>query len=153
MKNRRTAWSGLNTIGITVFFLGCFMALILFGTNIYRAVNASHIANNDRRSVLSYLLTVSRSDETGMRVQTLPEGQMLVIADGDTGFGTRIYLHDGSLVEDYGRLDGQLYPDAAAVIGETDVFEIVPMKEDLLRITTASGTVYIHVRNPEGGGE
>ena len=78
---------------------------------------------------------------------------MLVIADGDTGFGTRIYLHDGSLVEDYGRLDGQLYPDAAAVIGETDVFEIVPLKADLLRITTASGTVYIHVRNPEGGGE
>lgn len=149
MKQERRTWSGMSTIAITVFFLVCFLSLILFGTNIYRGVAESHTGNNNRRAVLSYLLTISRTNEADVKAEEGAYGDMLVIADGDTGYSTRIYQYEGSLVEDYGRSGGELYPSDASRIADNSMFEIEEISDDLLMITTDKGIVYIHVR---GGG-
>ena len=147
---RRGSWSGLTIIAITTFFLGSFLLLVLFGTNSYRHIAESQAENNHKRALLSYLLTAGKMSESDIYAGvTDTQEDMLVIADGDTGYGSRIYMYDGYLVEDYGRSGGELYPRDAARIADNSMFEIEEISDDLLMITTDKGIVYIHVR---GGG-
>ena len=150
MKSDETKRSGLSTVIVTVFFLGCFLAMILFGTGIYRDIAGGHQENSLRRSVLSYLLTISRINGSDITVSQGKYGTMLVIADGDTGYAVRIYQYDGRLVEDYGKPEGPLYPDAADRIAKTDRFEISEVKEDLLHVQTSEGSVYLHTGGKGG---
>ncbi|MBQ6126170.1 MAG: DUF4860 domain-containing protein [Erysipelotrichaceae bacterium] len=142
---KKESYSGLFIIGITAFFLGCFMLLIVFGVGVYRNVVEMQNSTNDLRSLSSYLLTVSKVGETGISVEEGAYGKMLVIEDGDTGHGNRIYVYEGELLEDFGKIGGKLYPDAAIRIAETEVFTIEELKNDLLKITTSAGSVYIHM--------
>lgn len=142
---KKESYSGLFIIGITAFFLGCFMLLIVFGVGVYRNVVEMQNQTNELRSLSSYLLTVSKVGETGISVEEGAYGKMLVIEDGDTGYGNRIYVYEGELLEDFGKINGKLYPDAAIRIAETDVFTIEEMENDLLKITTSAGSVYIHM--------
>ena len=133
-------------IGITAFFLGCFFLLILFGTGVYRNIVSLHSDTYELRSLSSYLLTVSKMGEADISHTEGEHGAMLMIEDRDSGYGNRIYLYDGYLVEDYGELGGRLFPDAAIRIDRSDLFEIKELDEDLLRIETDAGTVYIHLQ-------
>ena len=142
---KKESYSGLFIIGITAFFLGCFMLLIVFGVGVYRNVVEMQNQTNSLRSLSSYLLTVSKVGETGISVEEGAYGKMLVIEDGDTGYGNRIYVYEGELLEDFGKIGGKLYPDAAIGIAETEVFTIEELKNDLLKITTSAGSVYIHM--------
>ena len=142
---KKESYSGLFIIGITAFFLGCFMLLIVFGVGVYRNVVEMQNRTNDLRSLSSYLLTVSKVGETGISVEEGAYGKMLVIEDGDTGYGNRIYVYEGELLEDFGKISGKLYPDAAIRIAKTDVFTIEELENDLLKITTSAGSVYIHM--------
>ncbi|MBQ1306813.1 MAG: DUF4860 domain-containing protein [Erysipelotrichaceae bacterium] len=142
---KKESYSGLFIIGITAFFLGCFMLLIVFGVGVYRNVVEMQNQTNSLRSLSSYLLTVSKVGETGISVEEGAYGKMLVIEDGDTGYGNRIYVYEGELLEDFGKIGGKLYPDAAIRIAETEVFTIEELKNDLLKITTSAGSVYIHM--------
>ena len=109
MKKSRNNFSELSIIGITAFFLGCFFLLIIFGTGIYSDIVDSQSANIYERSLSSYLLTVSKMSESKIIYEDNSEvGQMLLIEDEDTGYGNRIYLYDGYLVEDYGQIGGKL---------------------------------------------
>ena len=146
---KKTSYSGIYIIALTTFFLGCFLLLVLFGTRSYRQVALRQSANNQHRALLSYLQTVTRSSETEIAVGEGEYGTMLTVADGDTGFGTRIYIYEGELVEDYGKLSSALMPKGATHIAETKSFEIEEVRDDLLQITTDEGSVYIHIR--EGG--
>ncbi len=142
---KKESYSGLFIIGITAFFLGCFMLLIVFGVGVYRNVVEMQNQTNSLRSLSSYLLTVSKVGETGISVEEGAYGKMLVIEDGDTGYGNRIYVYEGELLEDFGKIGGKLYPDAAIRIAETEIFTIEELKNDLLKITTSAGSVYIHM--------
>ena len=142
---QKESYSGLFIIGITAFFLGCFMLLIVFGVGVYRNVVEMQNSTNDLRSLSSYLLTVSKVGETGISVEEGAYGKMLVIEEGDTGYGNRIYVYEGELLEDFGKINGKLYPDAAIRIAETDIFTIEELENKLLKITTSAGSVYIHM--------
>ncbi|MBQ6149303.1 MAG: DUF4860 domain-containing protein [Oscillospiraceae bacterium] len=150
MKRNKDLLSEFSIIGITAFFLGCFFLLIIFGTGVYRDIARSQNANSEERSLSSYLLTVSKMGETAITIGKSDDGgKMLVIEDGDTGYGNRIYLHDGYLVEDYGQIGGKLFPKAAIRIAEDSIFEIEKIREDLLQVETDAGIVYIHIKNRE----
>lgn len=147
MKKSRNNFSELSIIGITAFFLGCFFLLIIFGTGIYADIVDSQSANIYERSLSSYLLTVSKMSESKIIYEDNSEvGQMLLIEDEDTGYGNRIYLYDGYLVEDYGQIGGKLFPKNAIKIAENNTFIIEKISERLLKITTDSGDVYISVK-------
>ena len=148
MRKSRKNLSELSIIGITAFFLGCFFLLIIFGTGIYASIVDSQSANNYERSLSSYLLTVSKMSESKITCKNDTEvGPMLLIEDEDTGYGNRIYLYDGYLVEDYGQISGKLFPKSAIRIAENSTFIIEKVSDRLFKITTDSGDVYISLKN------
>lgn len=145
MNKRRADYSHLMSIVIVAFFLGCFLLLIVFGTDIYRHVADSANNNSERRILSSYLLTVAKSNENAISTSKTDDGSnLLIIEDGESGYGNRIYLYDGYLVEDFGQVDGPLSPKAAIRIALNSVFEIQRVNDELLLLRTDDGAVYIH---------
>ena len=152
MKDKKTTPLGLYSIGIAALFLLGFFLLVVFGAQNYRnAVTAQH-ANNDSRVLLSYVSTCLRScDEAGcVRIAQEDGSSVLVIADGDSGFASRLYLSDGHLVEDYAETDAPLDPEYAEIIGETGVFVVEEVEDGLLAVTTDAGRSLIYVRSKGG---
>ncbi len=143
---------GLYTIGIVALFLAGFFLLVVFGARSFRDTVKGQSHNMETRGILSYLSTsIKGSDTAGaVRVEDSGTGQVLVVADGDSGYGMRIYLRDGELVEDYASLDAPLRPEEAQVVGETSLFKVERPREDLLIIHTDTGRVLLRLRS-EGG--
>ena len=135
---------------MTAFFIMSFLLLVIFGTGIYRNISVSREESSLSRTLSSYLHTASKMNEAGIYSENRDGKLVLVIKDSDTGYGNRIYLHEGYLVEDFGKLDDQLYPDSALKIAQTSVFEIEKMNEDLLKVKTSDGDVYITLMEGEG---
>lgn len=139
--------SGIYIIAITAFFLGCFLLLVVFGTGIYGSIASRQSANNQHRAVLAYLLTVTKMNENDIYVNEDPDfGHVLIVEDAGTGYGNRIYINEGYLVEDYGKTGGALMPDYATRIGEASFLETEMIEDDLYKLTTDHGSVFVHVR-------
>lgn len=150
MKNRSNSLLGLYTMGIAALFLAGFLLLVTFGAHTYRDAAGNQAENNESRALLSYLSTcVKNSDAAGEIWVTEDDyGPVLVIGDG-SGYALHIYQKDGQLLEDYHRVGGPLFPEEAAVLGETDVFSVVT-ERGLMTITTDAGLVLLHLRSGEG---
>ena len=133
----------------------CILGLILIGAGLYGRVVQSQSQNETQRSCLSYVVSrVAAADTTGaVFVEDGPEGDMLVLAEpGDDGeYETRIYVYDGFLCEEYGTAGQDLNPEAAMKIGEDETFTLCWLEDDLLQVTTSSGSVKIAVHS--GGGQ
>ena len=154
MKQSDRSPLGFYTIGIAALFLAGFFLLVLFGAQTYRNAARSQDTNYQTRSLLSYLSTCVRANDTSgsEHVQNSAYGQVLVVADGDSGYALRIYRFEGYLVEDFAAIDAALAPENAQVIGETEVFEIMTQAEGLLSVKTDAGRVLLGQRSKEGGG-
>ncbi len=153
---------GYYTIGISALFLVGFLLLIIFGAQVYRDAVTSQDQNDQTRALRSYLITCSRSagadDITLKDGAAGTEGQIFVIRDSGTDYGLQIYLHDGQLVENYGRLDAAPDPDAAQPIASTSVFSVEPLSEGTFAVTTDAGRILLHAsmhakdgKSSEGG--
>ncbi len=153
MKQDRSPSQGLFTIGIAALFLAGFFLLVVFGAGSYRSTVAARDGNMQSRAVLSYLFTAVRGHDTAgaVFVGEGPEGgSLLILADGDSGYALRIYLHDGTLVEDYAAAGAPLQPAQAQSIGSSGIFlaELSPART--LRLTTDAGEILLRLRS---GGE
>ncbi len=147
--NRNKDSKELSLLLMMSFFIVSFLLLVSFGTKIYRNIASTQESSALSRTLSSYLHTASKMNEAGIYVEQKQGKEVLVIVDGDTGFGNRIYLQEGYLVEDFARLDDELYTDSAIRIAPTSLFEIEKVDEDLLKIRTDDGIVYISLF--EGG--
>ena len=118
MKRKGFSLIVFYSIGIALFFLIGFLLLVTIGARTYRDIARGQTQNNEIRALLSYFSTCARSNdrEGGVSVSWEEKGPVLVLADGSSGFGLRIYQRDGYLLEDYGRMDSELNPDVAQVI-------------------------------------
>ena len=139
------------TMGIAGFFLAGFFLLVVFGAQTYQGIVEGQSRNNHTRELLGYLATCARANDSEGAVQVLEheDGPLLVIADGDTGYGFRIYRHEGILVEDYGPLESEVSPQTAMAIGETEVFQVEKQSEGVYAVTTDAGTVLFCARSGE----
>ena len=149
---KRTSQSlqGLYTIAIAMVFLAGFLLLVIFGAVSYQSTSGSQQDNNHTRALLSYLVTSSKTNDAGsLSVMQDEFGDVLVISDGDTGYGLRIYCYEGNLVEDYNALDKPLYPKEANVIAANETFSVSYKNERLIEVTTDEGTVLLNVRVKE----
>ncbi|MBQ6335383.1 MAG: DUF4860 domain-containing protein [Erysipelotrichaceae bacterium] len=135
---------------MTAFFIMSFLLLVIFGTGIYRNIAVSQEESSLSRTLSSYLHTASKMNEAGIYSEVKEGHEVLVVKDGDTGYGNRIYLLDGYLVEDFGRLDDELHTASALKIAQTAVFEIKELSETLLKVTTSDGNVFISRVKGEG---
>ncbi len=147
---RKEKQSEFSLLIMTAFFLMSFLLLVIFGTGVYRSISLSRQRSSFSRVLSSYLHTASKMNEAGIYVERKEGRDVLVIKDGDTGFGNRIYLNEGYLSEDFGKLDDELHPSSALKIAKTSLFLIEEIGGDLLKITTDEGVVYI--TRMEGGG-
>ena len=122
------------------------LILVVFGAVSYGRSVDIRDANNNKRAVLSYVTTAIRSSAADDVFLTERDGiEILVIDDGNSGFERQIYLHNGKIKESYLRSGSSPKPDDAITIGETSVFDMEFIKEDLLEIRTDIGTSYVHV--------
>ena len=152
---------GYYTIGIAALFLLGFLLLIVFGAGVFRDTAATQDENNQTRALRSYLVTCSQAaspEDVEVKDEGEgPEGQVLVIRDGGSGYGLHIFLHEGKLKEYYGRLDTVLDPDEAQPIADTSSFSVEKCAEDAYAVTTDAGRAILHIGNngqeagPEGG--
>ena len=143
---------GLYTIGITAVFMGGFFFLVILGARSYKNTVDSQNANSSSRALLAYISTSMKANDTegSVEINDSDLGKVLVLADGSSGYGLRIYRYEGNLVEDFGRLGYSLVPDEAQIIGETAVFDVQEVSENTYMVTTDAGSVTLHMRS--GGG-
>ena len=151
MKRSHNSVSGLYTICVTALFLTGFFLLMVFGAQIYRGILSSQREANDLRAQLSVLQTALRAGDAADCVTTedYGDGQLLRIADGDTGYGLLIYAEDGQLLQEYTDITAQPRPDYADVMAQTDTFA-VSASGDMLTVTTDAGSVTVHLRSAGG---
>ena len=149
MKSSSSSPVGLYTVGIAALFLAGFFLLVTFGAQSYRNTVDGQTQNADGRALLSYLTTTAEAYDTAGAITVRNDatyGTVLVIEDGGSGYGLRIYCHEGSLVEDYAGLEAALNPDDAQTIGATTTFTVDQPQPHLLSVTTDAGTVYFRSR-------
>ncbi len=148
MKKSVSSPVGFYTMGVACLFLAVFFLTVIFGARTYRSIVTGQTENNETRALLSYLTTCMKANDTEGAVEVYEEDGVTVlsIADGDSGYGLRIYQYQGDLLEEYGKLGEALYPGAAQVIGETAVFRVEKVAENTCAVTTDEGRVLFHAR-------
>ncbi len=152
MKREHGQSLGFYTIGIAMLFLAGFLLLVIFGAHSYRNTASAQNGNMQERAVSAYIFTTIKGYDArdAVRLEDSAYGQMLVIADGSTGYGLKIYCSQGELVEEYAALDAALSPEDAHVIGKTTRFDVF-LDGDRLAVDTDAGSVLLRLRS-EGGG-
>ena len=147
-REKNSVSMGLFTLGIATLFIGGLLMLVVFGAVTYRSVVGLQQGNDHTRALSAYLLTaVSERATDPIRVEQSADGQVLVIAEPDTGYAVRIYCHDGMLVEDYARDGSALNPQSANPLGENAVFAVREAADGLLSITTDAGEVFVRAED------
>lgn len=148
MKKSAGSPVGFYAMGVACLFLAAFLLTVIFGARTYRGIVAGQAEHNEARAILSYLSTCARSLDREGAVAVYEEDGMTVlsIADRGSGYGLRIYLHEGSLVEEYGQLGTALVPESAQVIGHSSLFQVEETGERTYAVTTDGGRVFFHSR-------
>ena len=151
MKKSGGSPVGFYTMGVACLFLAVFFLTVVFGARTYRSIVAGQTGNNETRALLSYLSTCMKANDTAGAVMLYEEAgiRVLSIADGESGYGLRIYQYNGCLVEDYGKLGTALSPESAQMIGETDLFQVEEVAERTYALTTDEGRVLVRARCTE----
>ena len=138
---------------MVVFFVMLLIALVS-GVTVYQRVASVQMQTSEERLAVQLIGSyVHANDSQGsIRVGQGPEGKSLVLLEKlESGnYETRIYLYNGSVVQEYA-LEGSAYTPAKAT-------ELVPSRvftfsysDGLLTITTEHGRSEIALRSEQGG--
>ena len=136
----------LSALTIAVLFL-VIMLLVVFAAKSYERGADVQYENDSQRILCAYVATAVKNHTDGEVSPTEFNGDPgLIIEDGTTGFAHKIYLHEGSLVEEYSRTEAPVNPETANKIGETNTLDIIYIADGLLEIKTDKGASYVHVQ-------
>ena len=131
------------------------LGLVIMGTTTYRRTVEANNDANATRAALSYVATTAKSLDSAdcCRVEQGAEGDVLVLTEDAEGvtYETRLYLHDGYLVEEYAEADSPLSPDDATRIARTDELDFKLGDGGLLTVTTSWGTEHVALRSMRAG--
>lgn len=141
--------SDFYAIGIAGAAMAVFFLLIMSGTAAYRGTVAARKENNSDRVLLSYVQAAVKSgdSEGAVRIYEADGGPIVSVEEADSGYGIRIYRHEGKLMADYGKIGQALNPSGALAIGETEVFQVEYLGNDVYRVDTDAGRALFHVRS------
>ena len=140
-KTRTTKSIGdiLSALTIAVLFL-VILLLVVFTARSYQHGVDSQYENDTQRIVCAYVATAVKDHDGGEVTPMDFDGNPgISIADGETGFAHKI-------LEEYSRADMPVNPQTASKIGETSLFEIQYISDNLLEIKTDKGASYVNVR-------
>ena len=132
----------ISTITVAVLLI-VIILLVVFSASSYRRSTESQEINDNRRAVLSYVITAAKDHAPGaVTIKDFAGSPGIAIAAG-AGFEQKIYCHDGKLLEEFSRDDMPAYPDDANEIGTVGMFEPSFLDDEILEIKTDLGTVYV----------
>ena len=137
-------------------FAVCVLIVLLTGARAYRELTERDRAAYDRRTCVQYIATkVRQGDLTGgIAVETFGDAEALCLKDPD-GFVTRLYCHEGWLMELYTLADGELEPqDGEKVVPLAGLS--LDLEDGLLTVEFQNGegvtdTLRLSLRSEEGG--
>ena len=145
-RNTKSIGEILSALTIAVLFL-VILLLVVFAARSYQHSADNQYENDTQRIACAYVVTAIKDNDGGEVTPTDFDGCPGVsIADGDTGFTHKIYMKDGSLLEEYSLAEAPVNPETASVIGETEIFEINYISDDLIEIRTDKGASYVNVQ-------
>lgn len=131
-------------------FVIALLLAIVAGTNVYRNLNDVRSGADEARLGLTLLTNNVRANDAADAIAagTGPEGRSLVLVERlDSGtYETRIYRHEGNIVEEYALADAAYTPEKAVVICPSDVFDF-SYGNGLLTITTDQGSADVALRS------
>lgn len=131
-------------------FVIALLLAIVAGTNVYRNLNDVRSGADEARLGLTLLANNVRANDAADTIAagTGPEGRSLVLVERlDSGtYETRIYRHEGNIVEEYALADAAYTPEKAVVICPSDVFDF-SYGNGLLTITTDQGSADVALRS------
>lgn len=152
---RRMAPGEVASANVFAMLLFALLAIALFlalagGTTAYQRIVSDDVAARTLRAGTSLIANTVRAVDAADAVETGegPEGRALVLAEHlDSGtFETRLYLHDGWVVQEYAPAGAAYDPDGAVrmVASETFWFEATPTA---LRIHCDAGDTVVALRS------
>ncbi len=137
----------------SVFIIVDLLALVA-GASSYGSLVEMQNKNDARITTLGPIISSVRANDGQKSVTTAkgPEGDALVLvsSDAEGTYETRIYLYEGSIVQEYALADSPYAPKKATVLASSSIFEF-SYDNDILSVTTESGTAKIALRNEQGG--
>ena len=154
-KSRRERRFGhLFTAFLFALFALALLMAMLVGTNVYHSLYDSRTDTSNTRLSLGLIANSVRANDAVDAVATGagPEGRSLVLVEKlESGaYETRIYLYEGSIVEEYALADAAYTPDKATVIASSEAFDFA-YENGLLTVTTDQGSTDIALRSVRGG--
>ncbi len=149
MKRNHHSAMVFYAMGVAGIIMAVFFLLVVAGAGTYRSTVAGQAKNNRDRALISYVLAAVKSGDAAGAVRVYDADGVPVVAveEADSGYGVRIYQYGGKLLGDYGRLDWELNPEDALVVGETEKFRVEDLGNDTYRVTTDAGRALFHLRS------
>ena len=141
------------SLALFVLMLGCILWLTALGAGLYGSLEASRTANGQTRASLGSLVSRVRSGDAAgaVRLDSCPEGDMLVLTEQESGYEFRIYLADGWLMEQFCAADAATDPEAAQPLAPAQEFTAQWASPALLRLTVDGNTADAALRSAGGG--
>jgi len=137
---------------VSVSILLLLVCLLTFlGTGTYRFILLRKAENSADRGSLSYIRNQVKNHDTENSVELRENGSMLVLleSDGENVYEMRIYVHDGTLMEEYVPAGREVNPDKAQRLTETDFLNGEWITDHLLKVTTGEGSAFIRLFSGE----
>jgi hypothetical protein len=120
----------------------------------YRSLHDMQIANEQESLSLGPVQSAIRANDANSSIARGkgPEGDALVVVEvTDTGtYETRIYLHQGRLVEEYALQGAPYTPSKATDLGSSSSFSFT-YDDGLLSISTDRSVAKVALRSVQGG--
>lgn len=155
-KGKRTGVSASRVFAALMFSLIVCVLLVamLCGTRAYSALQSTQNESNDERVALGLAVNSIRANDAIdlIAAGTGPEGRSLVLRESsDVGdFETRIYLHQGYIVEEYALSGAACTPEKATHLVKSSTFDF-SYKNGLLTFTCDQGTSQVALHSVRGG--
>lgn len=160
MKRRGTQHHMDTLAALLLFgiFAACVLTVLLTGADAYRRVTERDRQAYDRRTCIQYVATrIRQADAAGsVSLETFGGVRALVLKDGeDEEYLTRVYYHDGYLMELYSEAGLDMAPGDGEKIMACDWMRLSLedglLKVDLLDPQGEVTTLYLSLRSGEGG--
>lgn len=139
---------------LMLVLLAMLLIALVLGVTVYKNVATVQIAADEARLGKQVIANVVRSDDGqgSVLIGRGPEGPSLVTLEHfDFGsFETRIYLSNGTIVQEYTSADTPYSPSKGVKLADSSKFDL-SYNNGLLTIDTDQGTTCVALRSVQGG--
>lgn len=152
--DRRPVASRVFAIALLAVFFVVLLGGLAAGAVMYRSIAAAQMEADAARMQAGLLASYVRAADAAGAVGEAagPEGRALVLTEmaGDgSAYETRLYLHEGQVVQEYAMADAPLDPERAEPLIASDAFDFY-LEGGLLVIRTDAGETCVALRSVQG---